>query len=136
MAKSSTSDSELVTEIIQKLEPDFASLVEQLRKLILKTDKEIGEQIKWNSPAFYYTGKMKDFAPKEYKRDLVVLNLRKGQVLMVFPTGASIMKNTEILEGDYADGRRMITIKNKEELNKKEKAIQLIIKEWLSLIEK
>ena len=42
MAKSSKSDSELVTELIQKLEPDFGALVEQLRKLILKTDKEIG----------------------------------------------------------------------------------------------
>lgn len=136
MAKPTKSDSELVTELIQKLEPDFATLVWQLRTVILKTDKEIGEQIKWNSPAFYYTGEMKAFDPKEYKRDLVVLNLRKGQILMVFPTGMSIIKNTEILEGNYTDGRRMITIKNTEELKKKEKAIQLIIKEWLSLIEK
>ena len=136
MPKSTKTDSELVTELIQKLEPDFAALVEQARKLILAADKEIGEQIKWNSPAFYYTGEMKAFDPKEYKRDLVVLNLRKDQVLMVFPTGASIIKHREILEGTYTDGRRMITIKNKEELKKKEKAIQLIIKEWLSLIDK
>jgi len=136
MAKSTKSDSELVTELIQKLEPDFSTLVEQLRKLILKTDKEIGEQIKWNSPAFYYTGEMKAFDPKEYKRDLAVLNLRKGQILLIFLTGATINKNTDILEGNYEDGRRMITIKNSEELKKKEKAIQMIINEWLSLIEK
>ncbi len=41
-----------------------------LRNIILSTDKEIGERIKWNNPSFYYTGEMKPFDPKEYKREL------------------------------------------------------------------
>lgn len=50
------SDKELVTEYIQNLDQPLAKLVESLRQLILSTDHEIGEHIKWNSPSFYYKG--------------------------------------------------------------------------------
>lgn len=83
-------DPKSVTEFIQKLEPEFAKIIEAIRQLILNTDKAIGEQIKWNSPSFFYQGEMKPFNPKEYKRDIVVLNIRKGIALLVFPTGARI----------------------------------------------
>lgn len=88
MAKSKNiSDTELVTQHIEKLDSSLAEIVEAIRKCILSTDKEIGEQIKWNSPSFFYKGEMKAFDPKEYKRDIVVLNLHKGYALLVFPTG-------------------------------------------------
>jgi hypothetical protein len=66
-----------VTEYMQQLDHPLADTVEALRQVILKTDKEIGEQVKWNSPSYYYTGAMKPFDPKEYKRDIVVFKNRK-----------------------------------------------------------
>lgn len=135
--KITKSDSELVTEHIQKLSPLYKEILEALRTLILKTDKQIGEHIKWNSPAFYYTGDMKAFDPKEYKRDLVVANLsQKNHVLLVFPTGASINDTSGLLEGEYKDGRRMVKIHDLQELKTKEKGLKKIIKEWLKLINK
>jgi hypothetical protein len=135
--KMTKSDSELVTEHIQKLSPVYKEIVEALRTLILKTDKEIDEHIKWNSPAFYYTGEMKPFDPKEYKRDLIVVNLsQKNHVLLVFPTGASINDTSGLLEGNYKDGRRMVKIHDLQELKAKEKGLKKIIKEWLKLIDK
>ncbi|MGB8193925.1 MAG: DUF1801 domain-containing protein, partial [Chitinophagaceae bacterium] len=102
MAKAKTiSESEQVTQHIQKLDPAIAPVVEAIRQIILLADKEIAEQIKWNSPSFYYTGEMKPFDPKEYKRDIVVLNLHKGNILLVFPTGARIKDTTGFLEGNY-----------------------------------
>jgi hypothetical protein len=71
------SDKDQVTKHIEKLEPAFSKIIEAIRKIILSTDKEIGERIKWNNPSFYYTGKMKAFDPKEYKREIVVFNLYK-----------------------------------------------------------
>lgn len=53
---------------------------------------------------------MKPFDPKEYKRDIVVMNLHKGKILLVFPTGARINDGTGILEGKYTDGRRVVII--------------------------
>ena len=61
------SDTELVTLHIQKLEPALGKIIETIRKIILNTDKEIAEHIKWNNPSFYYNGEMKPFDPKEYK---------------------------------------------------------------------
>jgi hypothetical protein len=97
-------------ELISKLESPLKETVWYLRSLVLKIDPEIAEQIKWNSPSFYYTGAMKPFDAKEYKRDLLVLNLNRGKVLLVFPTGAKI--KDQLKGKDYPDGRKIITIED------------------------
>lgn len=135
-AKTTLTDTEQVTAHIEALPAPFAETVEYVRQVILGADKTVGEQIKWNSPSFYYTGDMKPFDPKEYKRDIVVMNLRKGEILLVFPTGANVNDATGILEGTYTDGRRMVTIKNMEEAQRKEKPLKKVIKDWLKLVDK
>ena len=137
MAKVKLSDTEQVTQFISQSNHPLADVMQVLREIILDTDAEIGEHIKWNAPAFYYNGKMADFDAKEYKRDLVVYNIRKDDyILLIFPTGAVINDTTGILEGSYADGRRMVTIKSMGELTIKKEALQAVIKDWLGKIEK
>jgi hypothetical protein len=137
MAKSiKLSDQEQVTAHIKKLDPALGKIIEYLRQIILSTDKEIGEQIKWNNPSFYYTGEMKPFDPKEYKREIAVFNLFKGRIMLVFPSGANVNDTSGLLEGDYKDGRRIIIFKDMKDVKAKEKAVQLIIKKWLKLIDK
>lgn len=131
------SDEEQVTELIQKLEQPWASIVGNLRKTILSIDPEIGEQVKWNSPSFYYKGEMAPFDPKEYKRDIVVLNLhRNDHVLLVFPTGARIEDPAGLLEGKYTDGRKLAKISSQEEAEAKAPALRDVIKNWLLTVEK
>ena len=138
MAKSKvTDDTALVTEYIQKLEPSFAKMMEAVRLTILSVDKEIGEHIKWNAPCFYYTGEMKPYNPKEYKRELVVFNFyKKDYLLLVFPSGAKVNDTSGILEGDYKDGRRFVKINDLADLKSKEIALKKVIKDWLKLVEK
>lgn len=124
-----------VTAFIKTLEPGLAEVVQSLREIILSVDPSLGEQIKWNSPSFFYTGVMKPFNPKEYKRDLVVINVHRGKALLVFPTGASINDKNGVLEGDYKDGRRMINIIDLKDLAAKKQSLQLVIREWLKMIE-
>jgi hypothetical protein len=124
-----------VTVFIEKLEPGLASVVQAVRELILGTDPSIGEQIKWNSPSFFYTGGMKAFDAKEYKRDLVVVNVHRGKALLVFPTGASVNDRTGVLEGDYKDGRRIVNIADMKDLKAKKDSLESVIREWLKLIE-
>ncbi len=128
-------DPKSVTELIQKLPPEFGELVEAVRKIILNTNQAIGEQIKWNSPSFFYTGEMKPFNPKEYKRDMAVMHLRQNKVLLVLPTGAIIKKHTGILEGNYTDGRRLITINNLNDAKNKASDLREALTEWIGLIE-
>lgn len=137
MPKINLTETEQVTQYITNLDHPLKNVIEEVRQAILATDPEISEQIKWNSPAFYYTGEMAPFDPKEYKRDIIVFHLRKkDQVLLVFPTGAKIDDTTGILEGKYTDGRKMVAIKSKEDFETKKGALQQVIKQWLSLVEK
>ena len=125
-----------VTAHIKKLDQPLADLIEAIRQVILSTDPMIGEQIKWNSASFFYTGVMPPFDPKEYRRDIVVVNInRKNEVLLVFPTGIKVKDVSPILEGNYTDGRRMVSIKDLNDLKAKTQQLQLVIAEWLKLVE-
>lgn len=128
-------DKEQVTEHIEKLEAGLRDIVEAIRQIILSTDKEIGERLKWNNPSFYYTGEMKPFDPKEYKREIAVFNLHKGRIMLVFPSGAKVNDDSGFLEGDYKDGRRIVIFKDLKDVKSKEKVLQKVVREWLKLVE-
>lgn len=128
-------DSQKVTEHINSLESPNREAIEFLRQIFLNSDSQIAEQIKWNSPSFFYSGVMKTFDAKEYKRDLAVINLHRGKILIVFPTGNKI--DNKVLNGkDYPDGRKIIEIQNLEEARSKKENLQNGIKNWIAQIDK
>ena len=129
-------DTEQVTAHIKKLDSSIRKTVETLREIILGTDKEIGERIKWNNPSFYYTGELKSFDPKEYKRELIVFNLFKNRIMLVFPSGAKVNDKTGFLQGDYKDGRRVVIFKDLADVESNEKILRTVIKKWLKLVDK
>ena len=115
----------------------LADVVKALRRIILSTDKEIGEEIKWNAPTFFYVGEMGPFDPKEYKRYLIVFNLyQKDCIRLVFPSGAKVKDTSGFLEGEYADGRRLAMFHSVKEVKSKEKILRQVIKKWLKLLDK
>ena len=108
-----------------------------LRSFILKIDKNIGEGIFWNAPTFYFTGKMKPFDPKLYKRYIVGFNFfKQDAVRLIFLQGADAKDPKGILEGDYTDGRRIISLKSMEEVKKYEKELKKIIMQLIKLMKK
>lgn len=129
------SEPENVTEYLEAIEHPMKELVLYLRKVILSVDDKIGEGIYWNAPTFYFTGDMKPFSAKEYKRYIVgfVFN-KKDCVRLVFLQGASDEDPSGILEGTYTDGRRLAVFHSLEEIKSKEKAFKLIIKDLLDKI--
>lgn len=127
--------SEAVSAYITQLDETVGPIVEKLRRIILSTDIEISEEIKWNAPSFYYTGEMKPFNPKEYKQYIIVMNLHK-HILLVFPSGAKISNDSKLLTGDYADGRRLLYITGIEDVFQKEQALRHAVKDWISKVDK
>lgn len=131
------SETEKVDEYMQNLKHPMINVVEALREIILKTNKEIGEEVKWNAPTFFYKGEMKPFNPKEYKRYIIVFNLyQKDCIRLVFPSGTKINDTSGLLEGDYSDGRRLAMFYDLKDVKSKEKNLQKGIKTWLKLLEK
>jgi hypothetical protein len=131
------SEPEKVDAYMGKLKHPLAPVVEDLRQIILSTHKEIGEEIKWNAPTFFYSGKMKPANPKEYRRYIVVFNLFKQDCIrLVFPSGAKVKDESGLLEGNYADGRRLAMFYSPKDVKSKEKALRAVITKWLKLLEK
>jgi hypothetical protein len=137
MAKITNQDeSEQVNAHIRKLEPKVAEVVQMIRKIILSTDKEISERIKWNNPSFYFTGEMKPFDPKEYKREIAVFNLHKNRIMLVFPSGAKVGDTSGLLEGKYEDGRRIVIFKDVDDVRAREKSLRQVVRQWIKLRDK
>ncbi|WP_026899250.1 DUF1801 domain-containing protein [Daejeonella oryzae] len=130
-------EKQLVADYFRRLNHPLKTIVQALREIVLLTDTEIAEQIKWNSACFYYNGEMTAFNPKEYKRDIVVFNLYKqDSVLLVFPTGGIVNDSTGLLEGKFKDSRKIAKFGTLEDVKMKEKDLQFVIREWLKLVEK
>ena len=130
------SEPKKVDAYMSRLKHPLAKVVEDLRQIILSTDEEIGEEIKWNAPTFY-AGKMKPTNPKEYRRYIVVFNLFKQDCIrLVFPSGAKVKDASGLLEGDYADGRRLAMFYSSKDVKSKAKALRAVITQWLKLLEK
>ena len=136
-ATTKSSEPEKVDAYMAKLKHPLANVVADLRKIILSTNKEIGEEIKWNAPTFFYAGKMKPTDPKKYVRYLVVFNLHKKDCIrLIFPSGAKVKDTSGLLEGDYADGRRLAMFYSPQDVRAKTKTLRAIITKWLKLLEK
>ena len=137
VALTKPSEPEKVDAYMAKLRHPLADVMVALRKIILSTDREIGEEIKWNAPAFFYSGEMKPSDPKEYKRYIIVFNLfKKDCIRLVVWKGARVNDKSGLLEGDYKDGRRLAFFHNIEEVKSKKAALQAVIRKWLETLER
>lgn len=123
---------------MQGLVHPLADVAEALRKTILSADPEIGEEIKWNAPAFFYSGEMKPPDPKKkYNRYLAVFNLHKNDCIrLVFLSGARVGDRSGLLEGDYEDGRRLALFHNMQEVKAKKTPLESVIREWLRTLDR
>jgi hypothetical protein len=124
------SEPEKVDAFMKAMIHPMKPMMEYLRALILGADKNIAEGIYWNAPTFFYSGKMEPFNAKEYKRYIVGFNFfKEDTVRLIFLQGASVEDKAGILEGDYKDGRRLISLKSMEELKKIEADLKSIVKQ-------
>jgi hypothetical protein len=128
---------EQVDQYLRRLKHPLVAVVQKLRQIILKTDPSIGEEIKWNAPTFFYTGKMEPSDPKEYKRYMVIFNLFKQDcVRLVFWRGAAADDQSGFLEGDYADGRRLAIFHSEKDVQSRKKKLQDTLKLQLKNMKK
>jgi hypothetical protein len=126
-----------VNKFMKALRHPLAEVVESLRQIILKADADVGEEIKWNAPSFFFTGEMEPSDPKLYKRYLVVFNLfRKDCIRLVFWHGADVSDPTGLLEGEYPDGRRLAMFHSMDDVESKKKALRQVIKQQLKALDR
>ncbi len=109
-------------------------LMQHVRSVILSAHPSIGEGIYWNAPTFFYTGNMKPFEAKEYKRYLVGFNLfRQDTLRLIFLRGADAHDPGGLLTGTFPDKRKMISFQHVDQVNQAKADLTLIL---LDLIKK
>jgi|SRR5215469_10092883 len=131
------SESDKVDAYMKNLKHPLAGVAKALREIIRKADRDIGEEIKWNAPAFFYAGELPPFNPKEYKRHIIVFNFQKQDCIrLVFPSGARVKDKSGLLEGDYKDGRRLALFHDMKEVESRKAILEGIVKQWLATLDK
>jgi Domain of unknown function (DU1801). len=129
------SDTAKVDAYMGKLVHPLSDVLQALRQVILAAQPEVGEEIKWNAPTFFFAGEMADSDPKEYKRYLIVSNLfQKDCIRLVFWQGGRVNDNSGFLEGDYKDGRRLAKFCSVLDVEAKKDRLMEIVREQIRLL--
>ncbi|MCB9311002.1 MAG: DUF1801 domain-containing protein [Lewinellaceae bacterium] len=111
----------IVDEYLEKINHPLTEEIQLVREIILSTDKDIEETIKWNSPTFMYKGNMASY----------FMNAKK-HVSLMFHKGALINDKTGLLKGDGKEARTA-KFENIEDIKKRKKDLQLVVKEYMKL---
>jgi uncharacterized protein YdhG (YjbR/CyaY superfamily) len=111
-----------VDAFMENLDHPYKAEIQQLRKIIKGTNKEIAEQIKWNAPSYNYRGKY-----------LVTFNLRETKrIHLVFHNPMISKIKSPLLEGEYAD-RRMAYFSDMKYIKARKAELVRILKQLVKL---
>ncbi len=107
-----------VDAFMDRLDHPFKAEVQQLRGIIKGVSPDITEQIKWNAPTFSHDG--------DYIATFNLHSVKNVHLVFHHPRVASI--ESEILEGDYPDGRRMVYFADMDDVKAKKATLEGVVK--------
>lgn len=122
-----------VEDFLTDLDTNKRQQVDALRDLILKTEPNLKEHVKWNAPSYVLDGE-----------DRITFNLMNKQqvVKLIFHMGATRKENkkgTPVLQDESgliewsSDIRGMITFSAIEDITSNQTLLKKFIKDWLSI---
>jgi hypothetical protein len=115
---------EAVDEYMEGLDHPLKAGVQELREAIKGVDQDILEEVKWNAPSF------------SYKDDLATFNLRdRSRIHLVFHNPRTPEVKSDLLEGDYPDGRRMAYFASMAEVSEKKAELARVIGELVRMMD-
>jgi hypothetical protein len=115
---------------MEKLEHPLKEAIEQARAIILDSDPQISEHIKWNAPSFLYNGE-----------DRLTFNLHhRDRIQLIFHRGAKVKDSqgfefedsTGLLEWVTAD-RAKLTLLDMQDLDAKKMALRKVVNQWIKV---
>jgi len=120
--------SEEVIQFMEKLEHPLREEIEKVRAIILDSDEQITEHIKWNAPSFCYNGV-----------DRLTFNLHpQDRIQLVFHRGAKVKDSQDFVFEDsigllkwVAADRATLTIQNKQDLEAKKTVLKEVVSQWM-----
>jgi len=122
-----------VEEFLNSLNEDKRSQADTLRDLILNTEPQLKEHIKWNAPSYVLDGEDRITFNLMNKQEVVKLVLHMGATRKEDKKGKPIMQDESGLIEWSSDIRGMITFNSINDVTSNIAALKKIIKNWLSI---
>jgi hypothetical protein len=120
-------DTQSVNAYMDALDHPLKMEMEAVRSILLKSNKNIGEHVKWNAPSFFVKGGLD-------KGGMATFHPRaKNVVHLIFHNAAALNDDSGILEGEYKD-RRMVYFRNMKEVRSKKAALTKVVNLWVEYI--
>jgi hypothetical protein len=124
-----SNQTEKVDQFLQALEHPLKAEIEQIRSIILSSNEQITEQIKWNAPSFCYGGE-----------DRVTFNLRpQDRIQLIFHRGAKVKDNSDFVFEDNtgllkwaAKDRAILTLEGMDDVKANEAALKDLVDRWMA----
>jgi uncharacterized protein YdeI (YjbR/CyaY-like superfamily) len=117
-----------VDQFLQTLDHPLQAEIEQVRAIILGSDEQITEHIKWNAPSFCYRG-----------QDRVTMKLHpQNRIQLVFHRGAKVKDSQDFVFEDgtgllkwAAKDRAVVTLHGMEDVKSKAMALEVVVVQWM-----
>jgi hypothetical protein len=122
-----------VEEFLNDLDSDKRLQVDTLRDLILKSETQLEEHIKWNAPSYVLDGEDRITFNLMNKQGVVKLVIHMGATRKENKKGSPVMRDESGLIEWSSDIRGMITFHTIENINSNLNPLKKIIKDWLSI---
>ena len=120
-----------VTEFLNELNHPFRNEIEKLRDVILASDKNLVENIKWNAPNYSFENEDRITMRIQPMTTKVQLIFHRGAKKQEQPKDKLIESKSKMLVWKEND-RAIITFKNKQEIENGKSELEKIINEWLT----
>lgn len=121
--------SEEVTTFLDNLEHPLRNEIDYLRKVILSSEHELTEGIKWNGPNYSHDNE-----------DRITIRIQPPkQLQVIFHRGAKVKKQPEdrLLEGKYSilvwkeNDRAIATFKRMDDIEQNADKLREIVNQWI-----
>lgn len=122
-----------VEEFLNSLDVDKRQLVDTLRDLILKTEPNLEEHIKWNAPSYVLDGEDRITFNLMNKQGVVKLVLHMGATRKEDKKGAPVLQDTSGLIEWNSDIRGTITFNEIDDIQSNLPALKIVLKNWLTV---
>lgn len=122
-----------VDEFLSDLSDEKSSQVKALREIILLTDKELKEHIKWNCPSYIFENEDRITFNIVNKDDKVKLVIHMGAKRKEYKGGEPVIEDTTGLIMWNSDIRGMISFDSTEDILAKREQLTGIIQRWLNI---
>ena len=122
-----------VEEFLNDLSDDKRLQVDTLRNIILDTEPQLEEHIKWNAPSYVQDGEDRITFNLMNKQGVVKLVLHMGATRKEDKKGAPVMQDDSGLIEWSSDIRGMVTFTSIDDINSGINSLKKIIKDWLSV---